>query len=72
MVLSLTGTIPTRSRGTDPRETEMFGIIGPLLLMTWIFDYAIPFTSGFVQSLLLVLACIFLAVDFGWSQVTRE
>jgi hypothetical protein len=50
----------------------MFGIIGPLLLMTWIFDYAIPFTSGFVQSLLLVLACIFLAVDFGWSQVTRE
>ena len=49
----------------------MFGVIGTLLLVTWIFDYALPFSPGFVRSPLLVLACIFLAVDFVRSQVTR-
>jgi hypothetical protein len=50
----------------------MFGVIGTLLLVTWIFDYALPFSPGFVRSPLLVLACIFLAVDFVWSQVTNR
>ena len=50
----------------------MFGIIGTLLLVTWIFDYALPFSPGFVRSPLLVFACIFLAVDFVWSQVTNR
>jgi hypothetical protein len=49
----------------------MFGIIGTLLLVAWLCDYALAFTPGFVRSLLLVLACIFLAVDFIRSQVTR-
>jgi hypothetical protein len=48
----------------------MFGILGTLLLVTWIFDYALAFTPRFVQSPLLVLACMFLAVDFVRSQVT--
>jgi len=48
----------------------MFGIIGTLLLLTWIFNYALAFTPGFVQSPLLVLACMFLAVDFVRGQVT--
>ncbi len=50
----------------------MFGIIGTLLLLTWIFDYALAFTPGFVQSPLLVLACMFLAVDFVRSHVASE
>jgi hypothetical protein len=47
----------------------MLGIIGTLLLVTWVFDYALAFTPGFVQSSLLVFACMFLAVDFVRSQV---
>jgi hypothetical protein len=47
----------------------MFGIIGTLLLVTWLFDYALAFTPAFVQSPLLVLACLFLAVDFVRSQI---
>jgi hypothetical protein len=49
----------------------MFGIIGTLLLVTWLFDYALAFTPRFVQPPLLVLACIFLAVDFVRSQLIR-
>jgi hypothetical protein len=49
----------------------MLGIIGTLLLITWLFDYALAFTPRFVQSPLLVLACLFLAVDFVRSQVIR-
>jgi hypothetical protein len=52
------------------RETKMFGILGTLLLVTWIADYALAFAPGFVKSPLLVLACIFLAADFVWSRVT--
>ena len=47
----------------------MLGIIGTLLLVTWVFDYALAFTPRFVQSPLLVLACMFLALDFVRSQV---
>jgi hypothetical protein len=50
----------------------MFGIIGTVLLVTWIFDYALAFTPRFVQSPLLVLACMFLAVDFVRSQVAHS
>ena len=53
----------------ERRETKMFGIVGTLLLVTWLFDYALAFTPRFVQSPLLVLACIFLAVDFVRSQI---
>jgi hypothetical protein len=49
----------------------MLGIIGTLLLVTWISDYALAFTPGFVQSPLLVLACMFLAADFVRGHVTR-
>jgi hypothetical protein len=49
----------------------MFGILGTLLLVTWLFDYAFSFTPGFVQAPLLVLACLFLAADFVRSQLTR-
>jgi hypothetical protein len=49
----------------------MFGIIGIVLLVTWIFDYALAFTPQFVQSPLLALACMFLAFDFVRSQVAR-
>jgi hypothetical protein len=55
---------------TELRETKMFGILGTLLLVTWIADYALAFAPGFVKSPLLVLACIFLAADFVWSRVT--
>jgi hypothetical protein len=48
----------------------VFGILGTLLLITWLADYALAFAPGFVQSPLFVLACIFLAVDFVRSQVT--
>jgi hypothetical protein len=43
-----------------------------LLLVVWIFDYALAFASGFVQSALLVLACVFLGVDFVRSQLTHD
>jgi hypothetical protein len=47
----------------------MLGIIGTVLLVSWVFDYALSFTPGFVKGLLLVLACLFLAVDFVVSKV---
>ena len=43
-----------------------------LLLVVWIFDYALAFAPGFVQSALLVLACVFPSVDFVRSQLTRD
>ena len=50
----------------------MFGILGTLLLVVWICDYALAFTPQFVRSPLLVLACMFLAVDFVRSQIRRS
>jgi len=49
----------------------MFGIIGTLLLVAWLCDYALAFIPGFLRSPLLVLACLFLAVDFVRSHMTR-
>jgi hypothetical protein len=49
----------------------MFGIIGTLLLVIWLFDYALAFTPKFVQSPLFVLACLFLVIDFVRGQVIR-
>ena len=49
----------------------MFGIIGTLLLVAWLSDYALVFVPGFIRSPLLVLACLFLAADFVRSHVTR-
>jgi hypothetical protein len=50
----------------------MFGIIGTLLLVAWLSDYALAFIPGFLRSPLLVLACLFLAADFVRSHVTVE
>jgi hypothetical protein len=50
----------------------MLGIIGTLLFVTWVSDYALAFTPRFIQFPLLVLACMFLAADFLRSQVGRE
>jgi hypothetical protein len=49
----------------------MFGIMGTLLLVVWLFDYALAFTPRFVQSPLFVLACLFLVIDFIRGQVVR-
>ncbi len=50
----------------------MFGIIGTMLLVVWIFDYALSFTPQFMQSPLLALACLLLAADFVRGLVRRE
>jgi hypothetical protein len=50
----------------------MFGIIGTLLLVAWLSDYALAFVPGFLRSPLLVLACLFLAADFVRSHMTRR
>jgi hypothetical protein len=50
----------------------MLGIIGTLLFMTWVSDYALAFTPRFMQFPLLALACMFLAADLLRSQVSRE
>jgi hypothetical protein len=47
----------------------MFGILGTILLVSWLLDYALSLTSGFVQPALLVLACFFLALDFVLGKV---